>query len=83
MAMEDGPREGPEVQHPIMRVVHASDGESDLRGVDVLDELIALIDSRLPLIPADDPLRSHLERFRRAAAPLPRALHAAPLPPHR
>lgn len=50
-------------------------GESRSRsGAEVLDEIAELLDARLPDVPADDPVRVHLERFQVALTPLSLAL---------
>jgi hypothetical protein len=45
-------------------------GRGVCTGVEVFDELIALLDDRLPAVPLDDPVRQHLVAFHRAAVPL-------------
>jgi hypothetical protein len=56
-----------------LRVVEGA-AERPLTGAEVLDEVVALIDRRLPDVCPTDPARPHLERFRAAAAPLPSVL---------
>lgn len=45
------------------------EGGPTVKGADVLDELLALLDRRLPDMADDDPVRPH--DYRRALAPMP------------
>lgn len=49
------------MQHPLMKVIQGgSEGVVPVTGESVLAEIGALLEARLPLVPADDKLRSHL-----------------------